>query len=115
MDSSELKSLLKKVQAGQIDLDTAFHELKKLPFEDIGYAKVDTHRCLRNGVPEVIYCEGKTIPQIQGIVEKISQHHCNILATRASLINKIAVKGSNEGLAPHSHDSKQKLKLAKGF
>ena len=71
MDSSELKSLLKKVQTGQIDLDTAFHDLKKLPFEDIGYAKVDTHRCLR--------------------------------------------RGSNEGLAPHGHDSKQKLKLAKGF
>lgn len=71
MDSSELKSLLKKVKGAQIDLDTAFHELKKLPFEDIGYAKVDTH--------------------------------------------KIAVKGSNEGLAPHSQESKQKLKLAKGF
>jgi hypothetical protein len=84
MDSSDLKSLLKQVQGGQIDLDTAFHQLKKLPFEDIGYAKVNTHRCMRNGVPEVIYCEGKTISQIQGIVEKISQHHCNILATRAS-------------------------------
>lgn len=84
MDSSDLKALLKQVQSGQIDLDTAFHQLKKLPFEDIGYAKVDTHRCMRNGVPEVIYCEGKTISQIQGIVKKISQHHCNILATRAS-------------------------------
>ena len=84
MDSSDLKALLKLVQGGQIDLDTAFQQLKKLPFEDIGYAKVDTHRCMRNGVPEVIYCEGKTTPQIQGILERISQHHCNILATRAS-------------------------------
>jgi hypothetical protein len=83
MDSGDLKALLKKVQGGHIDLDAAFHQLKKLPFEDIGYAKVDTHRCVRNGVPEVIYSEGKTIPQIQGIITKLSQHHCNILATRA--------------------------------
>jgi NCAIR mutase (PurE)-related protein len=83
MDSDNLKAMLMQVQSGQMDLDTALHQLKKLPFEDIGYAKVDTHRCVRNGVPEVIYCEGKTIPQIQGIVEKLCQYHCNILATRA--------------------------------
>ena len=84
MDSNDLKTLLEKVKNGQIDLDTAYHQLKKLPFEDLGYAKVDSHRCMRNGVPEVIYCEGKTIPQIQGIAKNIAQHHCNILATRAS-------------------------------
>jgi NCAIR mutase (PurE)-related protein len=84
MDSSDLKALLEKVKSGQIDLDTAYHRLKKLPFENLGYARVDTHRCMRNGVPEVVYCEGKTIPQIQGIVKRMSQHHCNILATRAS-------------------------------
>jgi len=83
MDSDNLKSLLMQVKCGQMDLDTALHQLKKLPFEDIGYAKVDTHRCVRSGVPEVIYCEGKTIAHIQGIVEKLSMHHCNILATRA--------------------------------
>jgi NCAIR mutase (PurE)-related protein len=57
--------------------------LKKLPFEDLGYAKVDHHRCLRNGVPEVIYCQGKTVEQIKGIVERMVAHHSNILATRA--------------------------------
>lgn len=84
MDSECLKNLLKQVQSGQMNLDAAFHELKKLPFEDLGYAKIDSHRCIRTGVPEVIYCEGKTIPQIQGIIKRISKHHCNILATRAS-------------------------------
>ena len=84
MDSSDLKALLKNVKSGHIDLDTAYQRLKKLPFEDLGYARVDTHRCMRNGVPEVIYCEGKTVPQIQGITKKLVQHHCNILATRAS-------------------------------
>jgi hypothetical protein len=84
MDRQKLKLLLKQVRDGQTDLDSAVDRLKTLPFEDLGYAKIDHHRCIRNGVPEVIYCEGKTIPQIKGIVERISQHHVNILATRAN-------------------------------
>jgi NCAIR mutase (PurE)-related protein len=110
MDSSDLKALLKQVQAGQIDLDAAFHQLKKLPFEDIGYAKVDTHRCMRNGVPEVIYCEGKTIPQIQGIVEKIAQHHSNILATRAS---REVFDGIQEVLADSEYHDMARIVVAK--
>lgn len=58
-------------------------QLKKLPFEDLGYARIDNHRCLRTGVSEVIYCQGKTLEQIKGIVQRISQNHANILATRA--------------------------------
>ena len=72
MGGNTLKALLEQVQHGQTDPDTAFHQLKKRPFEDIGYAKVDHHRYMRSGVPEVIYCEGKTIAQIQGIVQKLS-------------------------------------------
>lgn len=84
MDRQQLKLLLKQVRDGQTDLESALDRLKTLPFEDLGYAKIDHHRCVRNGVPEVIYCEGKTIPQIKGIVERISQHNVNILATRAN-------------------------------
>lgn len=84
MDREYLKNLLKQVQSGQMDLDAALDELRKLPFEDLGYAKIDSHRCIRTGVPEVIYCEGKTIAQIQGIVKRISRDHYNVLATRAS-------------------------------
>jgi len=84
MDRQQLKLLLQQVRDGQTDLESALDRLKTLPFEDLGYAKIDHHRCVRNGVPEVIYCEGKTISQIKGIVEKISQHHVNILATRAN-------------------------------
>ncbi|QEK13700.1 nickel pincer cofactor biosynthesis protein LarB [Crassaminicella thermophila] len=58
--------------------------LRDLPFEDIGYAKVDHHRSLRNGYPEVIYCEGKSIEHIKGIVESMLKKDNNILATRAS-------------------------------
>ncbi|MGA9537620.1 MAG: nickel pincer cofactor biosynthesis protein LarB [Desulfobacterales bacterium] len=84
MDRQQLKLLLQQVRDGQTDLESALDRLKTLPFEDLGYAKIDHHRCVRNGVPEVIYCEGKTIPQIKGIVERISQHNINILATRAN-------------------------------
>jgi pyridinium-3,5-biscarboxylic acid mononucleotide synthase len=83
MDSNFLINLLTQVQNGQMDLDAAMHALKRLPFENIGYARIDNHRCARTGVPEVIYCEGKSIPQIQGIANQISQYHNNVLATRA--------------------------------
>jgi NCAIR mutase (PurE)-related protein len=84
MDGNHLKNLLEQVQSGALDLDTAMQHLKKLPFDDLGYAKVDLHRCVRQGVPEVIYCEGKTVSQIQGIVKHLAAHHSNILASRAS-------------------------------
>ncbi len=83
MDRQRLRNLLDRVQNGQTDIETAMHQLKKLPFEDLGYAKIDFHRHMRSGAPEVIYCEGKTIDQVQGIVAKMVVHHHNILATRA--------------------------------
>ncbi len=83
MDEKHLKELIAGIQNGQIDTDTALQRLKKLPFEDLGYAKVDHHRCLRHGVPEVIYCAGKTAEQVSGIVERMTPHHSNVLATRA--------------------------------
>ncbi len=83
MDSKFLRELLTQVQSGRMDLDAAMHALKRLPFEDLGYARIDNHRCARTGVPEVIYCEGKSIPQVQGIAKRLSLHHVNVLATRA--------------------------------
>jgi NCAIR mutase (PurE)-related protein len=85
MDDNYLKTLIEKIQNGRIGADAAMDILKRLPFEDIGFARIDHHRCLRNGAPEVIYCEGKTLLQIQGIVQKLAERHRNILATRASL------------------------------
>ena len=83
MDQKHLMALLEQVRSGSIDLDSAMLKLKKLPFEDLGYARIDNHRCVRTGVPEVIFCQGKTLGQIQGIVSRISENHANILATRA--------------------------------
>jgi pyridinium-3,5-biscarboxylic acid mononucleotide synthase len=84
MDNDALRDLLTLVQQGRLDLDGALARLKKLPFENLGYARLDHHRCLRNGAPEVIFCQGKTLPQIQGIVTGLARDHANILATRAS-------------------------------
>ena len=84
MDSQHLVDLLKQVQGGQMDLDAAVTALKDLPFENLGYARIDNHRCVRTGVAEVIYCEGKTVAQTQGIAARLARHHDNILATRAS-------------------------------
>ncbi|MFH0824398.1 MAG: nickel pincer cofactor biosynthesis protein LarB [Pseudomonadota bacterium] len=83
MDVDELKKLLERVRDGIIDPEAAFGLLRRLPFDDLGYAKIDYHRCMRQGVPEVIYCQGKTIAQIQGIVQRIALVHSNVLATRA--------------------------------
>jgi pyridinium-3,5-biscarboxylic acid mononucleotide synthase len=84
MDTARLRSLLEQLRAGAIDVDSTMMSLRKLPFDDLGYAKIDSHRCMRQGVPEVIYCEGKSNGQIQGIVKRLAQAHCNILATRAN-------------------------------
>ena len=84
MNYSYLKSILEQVQNGCIQIDAALKELKHLPYEDLGYARLDHHRYLRTGVPEVIYCEGKSIQQIQGIVRRLDRNHSNILGTRAN-------------------------------
>jgi pyridinium-3,5-biscarboxylic acid mononucleotide synthase len=83
MDDKVLRRLLQDVQGGRMDIEAAVHNLRKLPFDDLGYAKIDYHRCIRQGFPEVIFCQGKTVGQIQGIVEGMAEKHFNILATRA--------------------------------
>ncbi len=84
MNSDDLKKLLEDVKNGSVDVEHAYKEIKDLPYEDLGFAKVDHHRAIRNGYPEVIYCEGKTINQIVEIVERLMEKNNNILATRAS-------------------------------
>lgn len=84
MNKEDIKSLLTKVKNGEVDVDQAASSLKDLPFKDLGFAKVDNHRSLRNGFPEVIYCEGKSLDEIEGIVEEMLKHDNNILASRAN-------------------------------
>lgn len=84
MDEHKIINLLEQVKKGDTSIQDAVLEFKKLPFEDLGYAKVDHHRQLRNGYPEVIYCAGKTVEQIKGIIGILMERNNNILATRAS-------------------------------
>ncbi len=83
MDTGSLRKLLEDVKNGGISIDDALTDLKLLPFEDLGFAKVDHHRNLRNGYPEVIYSQGKTIEQIKAIVTRLMEKGNNIMATRA--------------------------------
>jgi len=83
MDTDRLKKLLEDVSRGDVPVEKAMTRLKNLPFEDLQYAKVDHHRALRQGYPEVIFCQGKTLDQIRGIVKNMSERNSTILATRA--------------------------------
>lgn len=81
----DVLSLLKKVQSGEVRPEDAMLELKLSPFEDLGYAKVDWHRGIRQGVPEVVYGQSKTREQIAGILGAMQEHECkNVLVTRVS-------------------------------
>ena len=78
----DLRKLLENVKCGTTNIDDALSSLKNLPYEDIGYANIDHHRQIRNGYPEVIYCEGKNDEHILGIIGKMIEKKSNILGTR---------------------------------
>ena len=84
MDEAALISLLEGVRAGATPVRDAARELKRLPYAELGYAKVDHHRELRAGYPEVIFCQGKATEHIVGIVKELLREGPNLLATRAS-------------------------------
>lgn len=84
MNEQELRELLAGVQSGELEIGEAVQKLKAPHFDDLGFAKVDTHRSLRKGFPEVVYCEGKTKDEVVAIVERILADEDNLLATRAS-------------------------------
>ena len=84
MDIEKLRQLLQGVQAGRVNVDQALDRLRTLPFDDLDYARLDTHRALRKGLPEVVFCQGKTVEQVSGIMSRLWQHHDRIMGTRAS-------------------------------
>ncbi|MBK5245117.1 MAG: nickel pincer cofactor biosynthesis protein LarB [Eubacteriaceae bacterium] len=93
MNVDQLTKLLEDVKNNQCDVAAALEQLKNLPYEDLTYAKVDHHRELRNGYPEVIYSPGKTLDQIKGIVQNMLDRSTgNILASRAGLDVYEAIK-----------------------
>jgi len=84
MDRDKLRQLLEKIKNGKIEIDRALEDLRSLPYDDLGFAKLDTHRDLRRGFPEVIFCEGKSTQQVIAIIRQFSKHGKTIMATRAS-------------------------------
>jgi NCAIR mutase (PurE)-related protein len=83
VNEQELRELLQKVREGKIEITEVVRKLKAPHFDDLGFAMVDTHRSLRKGFPEVVYCQGKTTEEIVMIVDRILVHESNLLATRA--------------------------------
>lgn len=83
MHPEALRGLLERVRRNELGVEDALQQLRHLPFEDLGFAKVDHHRAVRCGFPEVIYCAGKTTRQVVGIIERRAAMGGNILATRA--------------------------------
>ena len=104
MDTAKIKKLLKDVRSKKLTIEEAYSKLKHLPYEDLGFAKLDSHRAMRKGFPEVIYCQGKSIPQIKEIVKKLTANHSNIMATRADVkafkaIRSVVSKVKYHGMA----------------
>jgi len=83
MINREILNLLRRYKAGEIQEKTIIAKLKNLSFESLGFAKIDHHRAIRKGFPEVIFCEGKTSVQVAKISRKIVDNGNNLLATRA--------------------------------
>ncbi|TWH48324.1 nickel pincer cofactor biosynthesis protein LarB [Sporomusa sp. KB1] len=92
MDIDYVSHLFKEFKAGDLTLDEALDKLKILPYEDLEFAKLDHHRLLRQGFAEVVFCQGKTVEQVQVIMERLAGYNHSILATRATKQMYDAVK-----------------------
>lgn len=82
MNRAQVAELLQNIADGTVSPEAGMEQLRFMPYEDLGFARVDHHRSLRQGVPEVIYGAGKTVDQIRAIAERMLQHGSDVLATR---------------------------------
>ena len=101
MNTSQILELLRLVADGGATPESALDRLKALPFEDLGFAKVDHHRHLRKGYPETIFCEGKTPDQIVTIANRMREHGSNVLGTRCKPEAMEAVLAQCPGAVVH--------------
>jgi pyridinium-3,5-biscarboxylic acid mononucleotide synthase len=102
MDSERIVELLTKVRRGKVSVSQAVARLRHLPFEDLGFAKVDHHRTLRQGFPEVIMGQGKQPKEIAAIVRALRRRRANVLVTRLSAEKMAMVKKLVSGLKYHA-------------
>ncbi len=84
MDRAAVERLLRELKEGKVSVKEAMEELRGLPYEDLGFAKIDSHRSIRRGIPEAVYCPGKTTEQIAAILRRMVESRSIALATRAS-------------------------------
>jgi NCAIR mutase (PurE)-related protein len=106
MNREAVRMLLEDVSAGRLGVEVALERLRRLPFEELGFAKVDQHRALRAGAAEAIFCPGKTPEQVVAIATPLAEHHVNVLATRADAAVAGAVAAA--GL-PHVYHASARL------
>src|SRR5579872_2641806 len=83
MDQKQLRALFEEVRSGAVEIDAALERVRHMPFEDLGFAKIDHHRELRQGMPEVILAKGKTPQQVVAIADRLLGNSQNVLITRA--------------------------------
>ena len=113
MDQIKLEELLSAVKEGQVSVEDALKRLGSLPFEDLGFARLDLHRDLRQGLPEVVFCQNKTPEQIIAIMKKLWEHHDYVLGTR---LTPEAAKIVLKGLPEAEYDPVPRLlKLSRGL
>jgi pyridinium-3,5-biscarboxylic acid mononucleotide synthase len=92
MNLKEVEDLLKGVKKGETSIEEALEVLKNFPYTDLGFARIDNHREMRTGYPEIIYCAGKTIEQVREIFRVMSEKENNVIGTRANQEMYDAVK-----------------------
>ena len=102
MDREKVRQLLEAVAAGALAPEQAMARLRDLPVDDLRFARVDLHRSLRHGVPEAVFCQGKTPAQVVAIVTKLAVGHDNILATRAEAAVTAALEASGLPVRVHA-------------
>jgi NCAIR mutase (PurE)-related protein len=99
MTGKELEKLLKEVKEGNKTVDDAMEILRTFPYTDLGFARIDHHREIRTGYPEIIYCAGKTIKQVKEIFRVMSEKENNVIGTRANTEMFEAVKSISSATA----------------
>lgn len=120
VDRYQLKILLEKIRDKKIDISSALNKLKQLPYKNLKFSKIDTHRSLRKGFPEVVFCPGKTIKQIKEIINQMIKNENNILLTRSNedifkVIKKKYPKAKYNQLGKTIVIQKKKIEKNKGL
>ncbi|MGH7278402.1 MAG: nickel pincer cofactor biosynthesis protein LarB [Candidatus Rokuibacteriota bacterium] len=109
MTSEAVRKLLEDVAAGRLAVEEAVRRLRRLPFEDLGFARLDTHRALRGGAPEAVFCQGKTPEQVVSILRRLTVDHTNVIATRADRSMAEAVAAAD---LPHRYSPQARVIVA---